>query len=140
MCAAKRVENLTGVDRIFLDLSNPRHVAFTTQEEAIEYLCRHENVLQLARDIKKHGLNPLEKFALKRLDGATKDTSDTTYVMAEGNRRLCALMLLNDPDLAPADQAGSFEKLADGWAAIEKVPAVIFEDEDDLNLWLERTH
>ena len=28
---------------------------------------------------------------------------DKAYLAAEGNRRLCALKLLNDPDLAPAD-------------------------------------
>ncbi|QMV00191.1 hypothetical protein GHV40_01215 [Devosia sp. D6-9] len=138
--AEGRVERSIDVDRVFLDLSNPRHEPFTTQDLAIDYLCKQENVLQLARDIKKHGLNPLERFAVTRQDGGTKDTKDTVYVAAEGNRRLCALMLLNDPELAPASVRPTFEKLATGWMPVEKIPAVIFEDQDDLDLWLERTH
>lgn len=135
-----RTERNIDVERIFLDLSNPRHEPFTTQDLAIDFLCKNENVLQLARDIKKHGLNPLERFAVTRQDGGTKDTKDTVYVVAEGNRRLCALMLLNDTELAPASVRPTFEKLANGWVPVDKVPAVIFEDQDDLNLWLERTH
>lgn len=140
MCAARYVEKPIDVDRIFLDLSNPRHERYTTQNEAIEYLCRNEGVLQLARDVKKHGLNPLERFAVVRQDGGAKDTKDTVYVVAEGNRRLCALMLLNDPDLAPPNRALIVEKLSEGWDPIEKVTCVIFDDQEELNLWLERIH
>lgn len=140
MNAIRRLEMFIDIERIFLDLSNPRHEPFQTREEAIQYLCKHENVLQLARDIKRHGLNPLERFAVTRQDGGTKDTRDTAYVVAEGNRRLCALMLLNDSELAPRSQSMTYEKLAEGWAPIERVPCVIFEDQEDLDLWLARTH
>ena len=33
------------VDRVFLDLGNPRHDPFDSQEDAIEYLCQEEKVL-----------------------------------------------------------------------------------------------
>ena len=45
------------LDLIFLDLKNPRHEPYDTEKEIIEYLCLHEKVLQLAKDIKKNGLN-----------------------------------------------------------------------------------
>ena len=70
-------------DRVFLDQSNPRHEPFDDQDAVIEYLCRDEQVLALARDIAKNGLNPLEVFAL------IPDGEDA-YFSAEGNRRLCA--------------------------------------------------
>ena len=42
-------------DRVFLDLKNPRHDPFKDQNEVIEYLCREEKVLELARDIAEKG-------------------------------------------------------------------------------------
>jgi hypothetical protein len=60
MAARLKVE----VDRIFLDQENPRHEPYDTQSEVIEYLCNHESVLSLARDIAANGLNPIEQLAL----------------------------------------------------------------------------
>ncbi len=56
------------VDRIFLDLENPRHKPYKSEEEVIEYLCRYESVYALARDMSEIGLNPLESFALISLE------------------------------------------------------------------------
>ena len=46
------------VDRIFLDQENPRHKPYQSQDEVIDYLCQHESILSLARDIAKNGLIP----------------------------------------------------------------------------------
>ena len=121
------------VDRVFLDLSNPRHTPFEDQNEAIEYLCREEQVLSLALDIATNGLNPLELFALIA-DG------DNAYFSAEGNRRLCALKLLNDPDLAPANLRTDFKKAAARCNPIEQLFVVIFNDREKVKLWLDRIH
>lgn len=120
-------------DRVFLDQQNPRHEPFDDQDAVIEYLCRDEQVLPLARDIVKNGLNPLELFALVP-DG------DNVYCSAEGNRRLCALKLLNDPDLAPADQRSDFERAASAWTPIEQIFAIVFDNRDEVRLWLDRIH
>lgn len=90
------------VDRIFLDQANPRHKLYQSQDEVIDYLCQHESILSLARDIAKNGLNPIEQFALLPDDDAEDDAS--TYIVAEGNRRICALKLLHDPDLGFVDK------------------------------------
>ncbi|MCT6819484.1 MAG: hypothetical protein M3009_03295 [Bombella apis] len=138
---SNRVEKNVKIDRMYLDWSNPRHDPFDSDAETIEYLCDNENIYQLACDIKKHGLVPLERFALTRMNGDKKDNENTDYKVAEGNRRLCALKLLRDPDLAPRKKRHLYKKLAEGWEhPIEQIPAVIFEDENDLNLCLERTH
>ena len=129
------VESATMIDfdRVFLDQYNPRHEPFEDQDAVIEYLCRDEHVLPLAKDIVKNGLNPLELFALIP-DG------DDVYVSAEGNRRLCALKLLNDPDLAPADQRTDFERASSSWPPIQQLFAIVFESRDDVRLWLDRIH
>jgi len=121
------------VDRVFLDQDNPRHERFVDQEAVIEYLCNDEKILQLARDIVKYGLNPVELFALIP-DG------DNTYLAAEGNRRLCALKLLNDPDLAPPSIRKEIENAADAWQPIKQLFAIVFTTRDEVRLWLDRIH
>lgn len=139
MTIPKRTEDSISLHRIFLHHDNPRHEPYETQGEVIDYLCRNENVSQLARDIVTHGLNPLERFALFR-DNAEESATEAAYIVGEGNRRICAIKLLTDPDLAPPNIRKSFERLANEWDEISEVPAVIFDDMDDLNLWLDRIH
>ena len=139
MIIPKRTEESISLDRVFLHRENPRHEPYDTQAEVIEYLCRHENVLPLARDIVRHGLNPLERFAVFRGE-APGGAGEVPYIVGEGNRRVCAIKLLADPDLAPPDKRRNFERLADEWEGIDTLPTVIFENPDDLDLWLERIH
>ncbi len=123
------------ISRIFLDLKNPRHIELQTEAEAIEYLCDKEEVWALARDITKIGLNPLERIALIPIKG-----QKNAYVMAEGNRRLCALKLLADPDRAPAKFRKSFASLAKQSIAPQEFYAVEFSDDEEVRPWLERLH
>lgn len=134
MAQKKEIGKFTRVDRIFLDHENPRHEPYETQAEVIAYLCKDEYVLKLAKDIAQHGLNPLELLAIIPIKG--KDT----FMSAEGNRRMCALKLLNDPDLAPPNQRKKFKKLAKIWVPIAEVPTVEFKDRSEINLWLDRIH
>jgi hypothetical protein len=129
------------VERIFLDLHNPRHKPYTTESEVIEYLCRNESVYALAKDMSEIGMNPLELFALISLDQKGKITKSTSFVVAEGNRRMCAIKLLNDPDLAPTKLRKDFEKLAEeSNQSFSEVPAILFEDGTQVDAWLERIH
>lgn len=130
------IAQMVDTDRIFLDLDNPRHEPLETQHEVIEYLCSDEYVFELAKDLVKHGLSPLELFALVPLKKGKKKN----FLVAEGNRRMCALKLLNDPDLAPPKRRRDFENLAQGWKPIPKVFAVVFDDKDDVELWIDRIH
>ncbi len=130
---------MINVDQVFLDHENPRHEPYEDPSDVIDYLCKEEQVLQIAEDIAKLGLNPLELFALIPGSASPKSKNDT-YIAAEGNRRLCAIMLLNDPDLAPADKRKAFEAAAINWEPISKIFAVVFEDRDSVKPWLNRIH
>jgi hypothetical protein len=66
--------------------------------------------------------------------------SATSFVVAEGNRRMCAIKLLNDPDLAPAKQRKDFEKLAETAPKVSEVLAVVFDDKSQVDTWLDRIH
>ncbi len=139
MAQPKRIERIIPSDRIFLHHENPRHEPYETQGQVIEYLCDNEEVWQLARDIAQHGLSPLDRFGVIKEHDDTDD-DNSTYISAEGNRRLCALKLLTDPELAPPERKSQFEKLTETWTPISDLPCVIFEDHDDLDLWLKRRH
>ena len=123
------------IGSIFLDLVNPRHVPFANEDQVTEYLCSKEDVLPLARDITKIGLNPLERVALIPIKG-----QKASYTMAEGNRRLCALKLLVDPDRAPARLRKSFALLAAQRPPPKEFWAVSFNSNDEVRPWLERMH
>ena len=134
----KRIERVIRLDRIFLHHKNPRHEPYDTEAQVIDWLCRNEEVPQLARDIANHGLSPFDRFGVVRAHET--DSDDASYVVVEGNRRLCALKLLDDPDLAPAGRREYFEKQAGIWTPITELPCVIFDDQADLDLWLKRRH
>lgn len=126
------------IERVFLALDNPRHEPVESEGEAIERLCAKEDVVPLARDIIRHGLSPLERFAMTPI-GKTR-TGEPTYWVAEGNRRMCALKLLTDPDSAPPKYRKTFEKLSENWSPTSFVDAVVFNDVDTLRTWLDRVH
>lgn len=140
MPISQKTNEIVSISRIFLYLDNPRHKPVQAEAKAIHRLCEGEYILPLARDIVKNGLNPLEKFALIPLDILDVHRSSSNYHAAEGNRRVCAIKLLNDPQLAPPNLRKSFEKLATNWTPIKSVSAVIFDDLDDVRLWLDRIH
>ena len=88
--------------RVFLDLENPRvPVPFQDEDEAIAWLCDNEDVLTLARDIHDIGPNPLELVAVMK-------RGSNAFVALEGNRRVCAIHLLNDPARAPSQYRDRF--------------------------------
>jgi hypothetical protein len=130
-------EDSVPLGRIFLSLNNPRFEEVETESEAIERLCTKEDVLPLARDIVRHGVSPLERLALTPIG---KARGGQTYWVAEGNRRVCALKLLADPDRAPPKLRKSFEKLSESWVPIKSLPAAVFDDVETLRLWLDRVH
>ena len=90
---------------IYLDTENPRHEHIDDQEKIIEYLVSKEKIKPLAKDIASNGASPIELFAVLE-DGNGR------YIALEGNRRLCALILLNDPMKSPNSDRSYFQKLA----------------------------
>jgi hypothetical protein len=100
-------------------------------------LCDKEDVYSLARDIVKLGMNPLELCGVIPAD---KKKTGGTFFVAEGNRRICALKLLSDPELAPPKYRKQFAKLAEGWTPAKTVTAVKFEDIETIRIWLDRIH
>jgi hypothetical protein len=136
---AKRVElEWDDLGDLWLDPDNPRHAPGMARRDIITFLVGNESVLPLAKDIAKEGLSPLDVW------GAVED-GQGGYVVVEGNRRLCALLLLHDPSLAPSKHRLAFEKLSgdfdpdtlpDGLT----IPLAIFSNKAEADKWIERKH
>lgn len=119
---------------IYLDALNPRHDPIHDQPDIISHLVRKEKVRNLARDISQKGISPIELFAVVRDEKGT-------YIAVEGNRRLCALTLLNDPDSAPDADRQYFKKLAAESLVIPtEVNCVEFANREVADAWVIRRH
>ena len=128
------------IDRIFLYEENPRHEPIESEPEVIAHLCKDEQVFNLARNIADAGSNPLELLGLVQLPGSS--AAKKSYQVWEGNRRVCAIKLLNDPDLAPPHLRKDFVRLAANsvHVPINEINTVVFDDHDDLRYWMGIIH
>lgn len=120
--------------RFRLDRDNPRHEPKTQQQDIVDYLTANESVLPLLEDIAElKSLNPFDRF------GAVRDGE--LLIALEGNRRLCALILLNDPELAPAKYRPRVRAAAKGWdPALIDIDVAVFDSRSEADPWLERRH
>lgn len=127
------------VDRIFLYEENPRHEPLNSEPEVIEHLCKTEQVFSLARSISEAGTNPLALLGVVEIPGTS---SKKSYQAWEGNRRVCAIKLLNDPDRAPPDLRKDFARLAaiSAHVPIKKINCVVFDNHDELKFWMGILH
>jgi len=111
----------TAINRLRLDPENPRlatSVRRPTQRELIADLLEHEEVMDLVRDIARQGYFPNESLV------AIRDGANT--IVVEGNRRLAALKLLLNPELAPDAYQKRIRQHADNnQLAIKKVQVVL---------------
>ncbi|MEG3753121.1 hypothetical protein [Psychromonas arctica] len=124
------------ISKIQLDILNPRHDAsLDTQEKIIKHLIDKENIKNLAKDIAVNGLSPIDTLAV------IEDESNTgKYIVVEGNRRICALTLLNRPQKHKPTK-DFFAKLQENGTLIpQKVRCTVFENREAADIWIERRH
>ncbi|MBU3059538.1 hypothetical protein [Pseudomonas indica] len=126
-------QNINVLD-IYQDPQNPRHEFMEDEAEIVEFLVKEEKIKQLAKDICENGVSPLDIFAVTRDDSGN-------YIALEGNRRICALRLLNDPDLSPARERKYFEALSEGSDKYpSQVQCIVFSTREEAAIWIERRH
>lgn len=110
------------VTSLLLDQQNPRlpqSGGALPQRQIIDELVTHDNVYELAKDISTQGFFPTE-ILLGIKDG-------DQIVIIEGNRRLAALKLLINPELAPQPALEKFRRLSEkvSTTAISKAQVTI---------------
>lgn len=126
------------IARIYLDNNNPRHDPIQNEPEIISHLIANENIKPLARHIAAAGTtSPLEKIAV-----IAHPKVKNAYIAAEGNRRICALKLLADPDKADTEANKKyFRTLAATMAASPgEMDVILFKDMDAAEPWIALRH
>lgn len=120
------------VSEILLDEENARHEFITEQSSIIKYLVKNEGIKPLAKDISEHGLSPIDLIAVINNSGH--------YIAVEGNRRLCALILLNNPAKHQATSKYFYGLAESGTNIPSEIICKEFDSRKDVNLWIERKH
>ena len=88
------------LENLLFDPKNPRlprNVDGRDRDEVLDYMIRSANVTDLMQSISESGFYTEEPLLV-----VPKEKGSDDYYVVEGNRRLAAVMLLNDPDLAKA--------------------------------------
>lgn len=134
------IRQAVSIGNLLLDLSNYRIIKQSSQKATRDAIIAEQGrkLVRLADDIIKYGLNP---FDLPMLVDA--EDGHQNYTVVEGNRRLTAIQLMLDPELAkgtPIHKA--FIKLNKNHQdAIPKVlDCVIAPNKQAALLWINRKH
>lgn len=95
----KSVESIANLK---FDIYNPRLPkrlqGITNDSEIIDYMVKNGNILELMKSISELGYSAAEPVLV------VLDEKDKKYIVVEGNRRLTAVKLLNNPGLAKENQ------------------------------------
>ncbi|MHB1098714.1 MAG: hypothetical protein ACYCZR_04090 [Burkholderiales bacterium] len=124
-------------NNLHFDPVNPRGEPETDEEKIRDLFGSQSETLKLATHLAENGQNPLDRLGIiehPRLPGH--------YVIREGNRRLCAMQLLRDPDRAPTEASRkAFQKLASAGRTIpDEVQAVLFHEKHKARVWMSVKH
>jgi hypothetical protein len=126
------------ISRIYLQNDNPRHERIENESEIISHLITNESVKGLARHIAEAGAtSPLERIAV-----IAHPTVRDAYVAVEGNRRICAMKLLKDPDKAGTEAHKKYFRSLS--AKMERPPSklevAVFKDMETARPWISLRH
>lgn len=127
------------ITNLLLNPSNPRFNPVEHQSEAIDAMIRdqQDKLVVLAKHIALYGLNPSDLILVKPYN--------KQWVVCEGNRRVTALKLANEPSLISSD----FPKLKKEFQLLsltidknllENIQCVILDNEDEINEWVRLKH
>ena len=127
------------ISDLILNPKNPRFDPVKHQTETVRAMIedQKEKLINLAKHIIGFGLNPSEIPIVCPFN--------TKWRVLEGNRRITALKLLNDPELIPNDYRkikNEFKKLNAGInkPKIKTVLCVIIANENASNEWIRLKH
>lgn len=124
------------VGQLLLDTANPRHEPVESQRDAIHALVQTERqkLVVLANDIGERGFSPMDRLL------AIKD--GRRYVVVEGNRRLAAVRLLANPDLAEGTVIETaIKRVAKGATVIpDEADCAVLDSRDEAGHWMRLRH
>jgi len=126
------------VTKLLVNPENPRFNPVKNQKKAIDLMLikMSKKILNLAEDIAQHGLNPSKSLMVIKIN-------KNAYLPLEGNRRVTAVKLLNNPNIASDKNIKeSFMILKEKYE--DRIPnsieCVIFSDKESANRWVKLEH
>ena len=133
------VKEFIKIENLLVNPKNFRFDPVANQKEAINIMINKmkQKVKKQAEDIAKYGLNPTESLAVTK-------TYQGKYIVHEGNRRLTAIKLIDNPRIIPLDEKTKlfFQKLKKNYE--ENLPSqiecTIFSQEQDVHHWIKLKH
>lgn len=123
------------ISQLMVNPSNPRFEPVQDQNQATLTMLNQEEdtIKKLAKDIVKYGLNPTKNLAVYLQNGK--------YTVLEGNRRIVALKLLDDPSITDNLELQNFFKaLKDKNNITFDMPCTVFDNRDDAKHWIMLEH
>ena len=124
------------VNRLHLNLNNPRHEPAVSEAQAIAKLCDSEFIAELAQDIATRGsLSPLDLLGVMPMAG-----NPGHFVSLEGNRRTCALIVANDPSRAPEKIRAQLLRISAKANLPKQVKVHVFPSEGEAKQWIDLRH
>ncbi len=123
---------------LLVNLENPRFDPVKGQEHAIAVMIENikPKIKNLAEDIAKNGLNPGKSWYVEANNGK--------YVVLEGNRRLTAIKLINNPKIIKLDKETEdfFQNLKKNFGKNlpSRVDCAVFTNKEDAYHWVELEH
>ena len=131
------------IGSLLLDQQNPRIPPVASQRDALQQVIddQEDKLANLAESIVEEGLSPIDVWFVER-----SPTANDKFVVLEGNRRLAALKLLQNPGaLTDLVMSSSLKKRFEAAAAKFKPdlvePVSCFETtREEANPWIQRRH
>jgi hypothetical protein len=122
---------------LLLDAYNPRHRDVLSQAEAIKAVQGRQpaKLLALAQSICEDGLSPIDRVLVMQAE------QEGAYIVLEGNRRIAALKVINNPNLCSEPRLrAQFRALRDSKRAPTTVNCVVVESRAGARRWLLLKH
>ena len=139
----KKPQSITFVslDTLFLDKENPRLPTGIerSQQAMLEYLAETASIDELVSSIAEHGYFPGEPLiAVPKEKGP--GNNNNTWTVVEGNRRLVALKILQNPGLLPTLPARIKSLTDNPRHKLDDIPVIILDKRDDALSYLGYRH
>lgn len=133
----QRIEKI-GISNLELDLLNPRlpkSKQGTDINTVIEFLLLEAATLELMEAIGENDF-----FAGEMLLVIPDSANKGKYIVVEGNRRLTAVLLLNNPELTRVKKVATKEIFAKAKHHPREIPCLVFNDRRDIQKYLGFVH
>lgn len=121
-------KGIVNIEYLKFDKLNPRLPkrlqGITDDAKVIDYMVKNGNILELMKSIAETGYSEAEPLLV------VLDNSDNKYIVVEGNRRLTAVKLLNNPKLAKVRMASIDEIVKEAVSIPEEIPVIIYSSRE----------